>query len=217
MQTLTELVIQHQLADRVLSDGQVRHIVHGSDQRRHHLVSRAMAAGELVRLRRGRYVLTNSLRSRPAHPFALAQAFHPGSYVSFESALAFHGWIPEAVRSVASVTPGRKSHAYQHETFGGFSFHPLALKPGSFLVLVERRVLSEQTALLASPERALMDLICLCKLEWQGMDWLVDGMRIDEAHLRSITGAQIRALIDVYSHKRVQNFLTCLARELGND
>ncbi len=217
MQTLTKLVIQHQLAERVLTDGQVRRVAGGSDQRRHQLVNRAMVAGELVRLRRGRYVLANSLRRGPAHPYALAQAFHQGSYVSFESALAHHGWIPEAVHGVASVTPGRKTLTYRHETFGEFSFHPLALKPGGFLVLVERNVFSGQAALLASPVRALMDLVCLRKQEWQGMDWLVDGMRIDEAHLRTITGAQIRALLDAYSHKRVQNFLTCLARELGND
>lgn len=164
-----------------------------------------------------RSLASRALRSGPAHPYALAQAVHPGSYVSFESALGRHGWIPEAVHGVASVTPGRKTLAYQHEAFGGFSFHPLALKPGGFLVLVERIVLSGQAALLASPVRALMDLVCLRKQEWQGMDWLVDGMRIDEAHLRSITGAQIRALLDVYSHKRVQDFLTSLARELGND
>ena len=217
MQTLTELIIEHQLVDRVLSENQLRRLVDGSDQRRYHLVNRAMAAGELIRLRRGRYLLDKRLRRRPAHPYALAQAFDPGSYVSFETALARHGWIPEAVHSVASVTPGRKSLEYQHETFGSFSFHPLALKPGGFLVLVERLVLSEQAALMASPVRALMDLVCLRKQDWQGMEWLVDGLRIDEERLRTITGSQIRALSDVYSHKRVRTFLNGLAKELGND
>jgi hypothetical protein len=217
MQTLTELIVEHRLTDRVLSEAQVRRLVQGSDQRRYHLVNRAMAAGELVRLRRGRYLLSNRLRSRAAHPYALAQVFEPGSYVSFETALAHHGWIPEAVRSVASVTPGRKSLERTHEAFGHFSFHPLALKPGGFLVLVERSVLADQTALVAQPLRALMDLVCLRKQDWQGIAWLVDGLRIDESRLRTITGAQIRALMDVYSQKRVQWFLTCLARELGND
>ncbi|MGQ0800248.1 MAG: type IV toxin-antitoxin system AbiEi family antitoxin domain-containing protein [Pseudomarimonas sp.] len=217
MQTLTQQLVERGLADRVLSDGQLRRLLDGSDQRRHHLVNRAMAAGELIRLRRGRYLLARRLRSRPAHPFALAQAFDAGSYVSFETALAYHGWIPEAVASVASVSPGRKSLEYQHEVFGSFSFHPLALKSGGLLVLIERLVLDEQVALVASPLRALMDLVCLRKQEWQGIDWLIDGMRIDQSQLRTITGAQNRALLDVYSQRRTQVFLSALAKELGND
>jgi hypothetical protein len=215
VQTLTELIIERQLRDRMLSDAQVRRLVHGSNQRRYHLVNRAMAAGELIRLRRGRYILARPFRTRPAHPFALAQAFDAGSYVSFETALAYHGWIPEAVTSVASVSPGRKSLVHQHAECGAFSFHPLALKPAGFLVQVQRVVLDEQVALVASPLRALMDLVCLRKQAWQGMDWLLEGMRIDEVQLRAINGAQIRALRDVYSQRRTQIFLTSLAMELG--
>ena len=57
-------------------------------QRRYHLVHRAIKAGELLRLRRGSYLLAESFRDYPIHPFALAQAFVPGSYVSYETALA---------------------------------------------------------------------------------------------------------------------------------
>ena len=217
MQTLTQQLVDDGLAERVLSDMQLRRLVEGSDQRRYHLVNRAMAAGELVRLRRGRYVLANRLRKNPAHPFALAQAFDAGTYVSFETALAHHGWIPEAVRSVASVTAGRKSSTQQHAQFGHFSFHPLALKPGGFLVLVERLEVAGQVALVASPVRAMMDLVCLRKQQWQGLDWLVDGLRIDVDRLRSIRSAQIRLLREVYSQRRVLDFLTGLAKELGND
>lgn len=217
MQTLTQEVVKQGLSERTLSELQLARLIKGSDQRRYHLVNRALAAGELVRLRRGRYVLASSLREQPANPYALAQAFAAGSYVSFETALAHHGWIPEAVRTIASATPGRKSNSLDHAVFGSYSFHPLALQPGSFMVLVERLQFAGQTALMAQPVRALVDLVCLRKQPWQGLDWLIEGLRIDTDSLRTITSAQIRALREVYSQRRMQDFLTGLAKELGCD
>ena len=221
MQTLTHEIIEHGLTNRVLFERQLARLLDGSPQRRHHLVNRAMKAGDLVRLRRGTYVLNAKYRNVPPHPFALAQAFVPGSYVSFETALAHHSWIPEAVHVTASVTPNRKSYELEHSTFGSFSFHPLATQPGYFLELVVRQQLQQQTMLVAKPFRALMDLVCLRKVEWQGMSWLTDGMRIDYDSLRTITNADIRTLDAVYTQKRVKSFLKSLAKaihkELGND
>jgi len=217
MQNLTERLIELELANRVLSDKQLARVVGGSPQRRYGLVNRAMKAGELLRLTRGSYLLAERFRDYPSHPFALAQAFVPGSYVSFETALAHHGWIPEAVYTTASVTPGRKSLDYGHPVFGRFSFHPLAIQAGYFLELVARVQITQQSLLVAEPFRALMDLVCLRKVEWQGMDWLVEGMRIDQDYLGKITSADIRTLALVYKQKRVNSFLKSLARELGND
>jgi predicted transcriptional regulator of viral defense system len=217
MQTLTQQLIEAGLANRVLSDIQLARLVEGSPQRRHSLVNRAMKAGELLRLRRGSYVLDAQFRDYPIHPFALAQAFVPGSYISFETALAHHGWIPEAVYSTASVTPGRKSHSYEHPQFGSFTFHPLAIQDGYFLERVERQQVDHQTFLLANPVRALLDLACLSKSEWQGMDWLTEGLRIEHDLLRGVTGADIRTLASVYKQRRVRDYLKNLAKELGND
>ncbi|MES9951026.1 MAG: hypothetical protein ABW118_18860 [Candidatus Thiodiazotropha sp.] len=217
MQTLTQQVIELGLTNRVLTDTQLARLLEGSPQRRHNLVNRAIKAGELLRLRRGSYLLAEPFRDYPCHLFALAQALIPGSYVSFETALAHHGWIPEAVYATAGVTPGRKSLDYTHPLFGRFTFHPLAIRAGYFLELVERLQISKQTLLVAKPFRALMDLVCLRKIEWQGMEWLIEGMRIDYENLRNITGADIRTLALVYKQKRVNSFLTSLAKELGND
>lgn len=217
MQTLTKQLIDLNLSNRVLKDNQLARVIEGSKQRRYHLVNRAMKAGELLRLRRGIYLLAESFRGHPIHPFALAQAFVPGSYVSFETALSHHGWIPEAVYTTACVTPGRKSLEVEDTTFGHFSFHPLATQPGYFLELVDREHSNDQSMLVARPARALLDLVCLKKVEWQGMEWLHESLRIDYEFFRQVTGADIRTLKLVYKHKRVNRFLDSLARELGND
>ena len=205
------------MSNHVLSESQLARILGGSNSRRYGLVNRACKAGELHRLRRGLYVLDQRFIRYPLHPFVLAQALSPGSYVSFETALAHHGWIPEAVYTTASVIPGRKSKVYEHEKLGSFTFHPLAIHKGYFLELVLREQVNQQAMLIAKPVRALMDLVCLRKEAWQGVDWLTDGMRIDYEYLRKINSAEIRILKLVYKQKRLKTFLDELARELGND
>ncbi len=217
MQTLTEQLIDAGFKNRLIIGVQLARLISGTPQRRHNLVNRALKIGELLRLRQGVYLLAERYRDYPIHPFALTQAFVPGSYVSFETALAHHGWIPEAVYSTSSVTPERKSLEYEHTVYGHFSFHPLATQLGYFLELVDREQSKEQTMLVAKPFRALMDLVCLRKAEWQGIEWLHENLRIDNEYLRQVTNADIRTLELVYKHKRVKSFLEHLAKELGND
>ena len=62
-----------------------------------------------------------------------------------------------------------------------------------------------------------MDLVCLRKKEWQGMDWLIEGMRIDYEFLKTIRSVEICSLKLVYKQKRVNDFLDGLSRELGDD
>jgi hypothetical protein len=217
MQPLTESIIEHGLRDRVLYERQLARIAGGAAPRRYGLVNRALKSQELVRVRRGLYILAPKYRGEPAHPFVVAQALEPGSYVSFETALSTHGWIPESVRTTASVVPGRKSSALEHPTLGSFAFHPLALNRERFLELIERRQFGSQIALVAKPLRALIDLVTLRKLQWPGLEGLIEGMRIEEQTLQDVKRADIEALVGVYKQKRPNTFLMSLARELHLD
>jgi hypothetical protein len=217
MQALTAHLIEQGLREKVLSERQLERVIGGAAARRYGLVNRALKAQELIRIRRGLYILPPKYRTEPPHPFAIAQALEPGSYVSLETALSTHGWIPERVRITASVIPGRKSSRLEHPSLGSFAFFPLALNKEYFLELIERQQFGTQTALVAQPLRALVDLITLRKLDWQGLAWLTDGMRVDEQLLRKVTRTQIQTLLGVYKQKRPKNFLGALARELELD
>jgi len=201
-------------ADRVLSDQQIGRILGGSDDRRYGQVKRALQSGALVRIKRGLYVLAEQYREHPLHPFALAQALVAGSYVSMETALAFHGWIPEAVYTTVSVTPGRKSQVIDHPNFGHFEFNPLALHKSGFLARVHRHVISNQAVLVASPLRALMDLVAFRKQGWQSIAWLESGMRVDQAHLLQLRSKDFADLRGVYKHKVVNDFLSRLEQDV---
>jgi len=217
MQTVTKKILAHGLGDRIIKVEQLSHLVDGSDGRRHGLVNRALKSDELLRLQRGMYALADHYRQHPLHPFALAQGFAPGSYISFETALSYHGWIPENVFTTASVIPGRKTRKYQNKLLGNFTFSPLATTKGSFLELVARHQIDGQTVLIAEPCRGLMDLVCLRKATWQGMGWIVKGLRIDPDLLNSISKNDIKTLQHIYKHQRIQLFLSLLSKELFND
>ena len=104
---------------------------------------------------------------------------------------------------------------YVHEVFGQFYFRRMTVKPGFYLQAVDRHELNQQVALIAQPMRALMDLVYLRKLAWQGMGFLTEGMRIDEALLRAVPSLDMIKLLDVYKGQREQQFMEELLRELG--
>ncbi|MES3006807.1 MAG: hypothetical protein V4751_03450 [Pseudomonadota bacterium] len=214
-QTLTGILLEQGLAAPLLSDVQLARVVEGSPQRRYNLVNRALKSGELHRLRRGLYLLARPYRAYDCHPFAAAQRLNPGSYISLETALSFHGWIPEAVHVTASIVPGTKSSELEDSVLGRFSFHPLATRPGHFLELVARTTINHQTMLVAQPMRALLDLVCLRKQRWQGIAWLEEGLRIDPDFLRSVSSTQLETLRLVYKQKRMQDFINKLVKELS--
>lgn len=218
MQTLTETVLQQGLGNRVLTQAQLERALGGvSAAARYGLVNRALKADELLQVRRGLYVLSPRLRTEPVHPFALAQAIVHGSYISLETALSYHGWIPESVAVVASVVPGRKSVTLEHPTLGTFTFHPLALNRLSFLEAIERRQFGSQAALVAKPLRALLDLVAMRKLEWQGLEFVTEGLRIDSHALAGISRDDLASLEQVYQQRRPNEFLRRLGEELQLD
>lgn len=213
MQTLTEKLIQTGWAGRVLSQAQLARLLDGTPQRRYNLVNRALQHGELLQLRRGRYLLAPQLPNKMPHPFVLAQALQSGSYISFETALSFHGWIPESVPVTLSVLPGRRRLEVDHPVLGLFRFYPLALRQGYFLEAVDRHTYAGQAALVAQPLRALLDIVCLRKLEVGGVRELVQSMRIDADFLIQTQPAAWRALQRVYAHRRMAAAIQALQQE----
>ncbi|MFA7173699.1 MAG: hypothetical protein WC340_09830 [Kiritimatiellia bacterium] len=120
-------------------------------------MSRWVKAGRLLQLRRGLYALAPPWRKVEPHPFLIANRLRRGSYVSLQSALAWHGAIPEQVPVVTSVGPGRPEAA--STPLGAFQYRYLAEKLRFGYAKVE--VAPRQFAFVASPEKALLDLVHL--------------------------------------------------------
>jgi hypothetical protein len=214
MTPLTEIIIESGRAERPITAQQLEHLLEGGRARRYGLVNRAIKSNELMQVRRGLYVLAKKYRRHDIHPFVLAQQLLPGSYISAESALSFHGWIPETVHSVLSVVAKGKSQIYQHDILGKFEYRRMTVNSGYFLQSVARHELQQQVALIAEPLRALLDLVYLHKLTWQGLDFLLSGLRIDEEQLGTVTMLDLKQLLGAYKGKREREFINELQRSL---
>jgi predicted transcriptional regulator of viral defense system len=215
MQTLTELVWNSELRTRVFSQSQIDMLIDGSAQRRYNLVNRALNAGEVVRLARGVYMLNPDLSSVRPHSFVVAQALRPGSFVSFESALEWHGCIPEAVRQVRCVTPGRRQGSFDVPIYGEFRFIPLPVLPGRLLAGVSREKLTAGTALMAGPVRALLDLACLRKINCESLVSFLRGLRLEDEWLSDVSSEDVQRFREVYRFKRMNDLIEHLASEVA--
>jgi predicted transcriptional regulator of viral defense system len=120
-------------------------------------LTRWVAGGRLYQIRRGLYALAPPFQKIRPHPFLVANRLVRGSYVSLQSALAHFGLIPEYVPVTTSVTTGRPGvwetplgrYDYRHVRKDLFSgYRRTALPDG-------------QEAFLATPEKALLDLVYL--------------------------------------------------------
>jgi predicted transcriptional regulator of viral defense system len=123
----------------------------------HKQLSRWTAAGRLYQLRRGVYALAPPFQKVKPHPFTVANCLVRGSYVSCQSALAHYGLIPEYTPVTTSVTTSR---AGQWETpLGGYLYRHIQVGLFHGYRLIE--VGAGQNAFLATPEKALLDLVYL--------------------------------------------------------
>ncbi len=114
-------------------------------------------AGRVIQLRRGLYALAPPFQKVQSHPFVIANRLVRGSYVSCQSALAHAGHIPESVPIVTSVTTGRPGR--WDTQLGGFKYRHVKIELFSGYRWLE--VFPGQSAYVASPEKALLDLIHL--------------------------------------------------------
>ncbi len=120
-------------------------------------LSRWTKSGRLHQLRRGLYTLAPPFQKVKPHPFVIANRMARGSYVSCQSALAHYGHIPEYVPVVVSVTTARPG---RWETpLGIFEFHHVKTDLLRGYRLID--LAGGQKAFIASPEKALLDLIHL--------------------------------------------------------
>ena len=120
-------------------------------------LSRWVCMGRLFQLRRGVYALAPPYQKTRPHPFLAANRMLSASYVSCESALGFYGLIPEYVPVTTSVTTRRPGH--WTNALGEFQCQHI--KTNLFFGYASVTLDDRQQAFVATPEKALLDLVHL--------------------------------------------------------
>jgi len=176
------------------------------------LLKRALATGEVLRVARGLYCLRADLMAFKLAPHVFAPLIYGPSYLSFESALAYRGWIPEAVYSFASASMGRSR---EFETpFGIFSYR--RVPQVIFFAGVERVELDGCGAFfVAEPLKALADLVYSNGYNWDSAKPLVESLRVEWENLRELKGEDFEEIAECYRSVRVRKFLVGLRKDLG--
>ena len=161
-------------------------------------ISELMKNGELLSLRRGLYIPGPETDLPVPNLFLIANHLRGPSYVSLESALSYWGMIPERVHELSSVT--LKTSKRYSTPLGRFSYLHLAAPYYSFGIQ-SVKLTSQQTALIASREKAICDKIILTsgillRSIRETKNFLLDDMRLDEEILRSLNISVIRSWIE---------------------
>ena len=119
-------------------------------------LTRWVNSGRLYQLRRGLYSIAPPYQKVRPHPFLVANRLQRASYVSLQSALALYGLIPETVNITVSVTAGRPERLVN--PLGIFEFRHIK---SNLLYGYQMTDLGGQNALVATPTKALLDLVYL--------------------------------------------------------
>lgn len=137
--------------------------------------------GDLIRVKKGLYLFGLNYRKGPYSPEIMANKIYGPSYVSCEYALAYYGLIPEYVEEVTSVST-KRSRSFE-TPIGRFSYKHLPsklYKIGFNLISIR----NNETALIATPEKALADLLYLRDVHPESLSEFIDlifnDLRLDE-------------------------------------
>lgn len=142
---------------------------------------------QLIRIKKGLFVVAQQEGTSPISRELIANHLYGPSYVSLESALSYHNLIPERVYRVRSVT--MKRFKMYDTPLGLFEYRTVS--PEYFSIGIQQQVTQDNTAfLIASPEKALCDLIVLSSgLRLQSSKavkiYLEENLRIDLFENRS--------------------------------
>ena len=175
------------------------------------IVKRAIGAGEILHIRRGLYCLSAKYNRYGISRNVIANLVYGPSYISIETALSIHGWIPEAVHSVMSVSSGR-TKAFETPV-GYFDYVHIAQTP--LFAAVERKVMDSAAFLVAKPLKAIVDYVVSRGKDWTDSEPLEDSLRIEAESLCGLTPADFDELEGVYKSNRARRFLSGLRKELG--
>jgi len=142
----------------------------------------------LLQVKRGLYVAGPKVTSIKPTAFVLANHIAGPSYISLESALSHHGFIPERVYETTSVTT--KASRTFSTPLGVYSYTRLPLPYYSYGI-ESLEIDRQQRALIATPEKALFDKIVttagvIFRSKASVLSYMEDDLRIDIDMLKTL-------------------------------
>jgi predicted transcriptional regulator of viral defense system len=158
-----------------------------------HQLSQWVKSGYIERVKRGFYVFSNQKKDIDAREISF-HLYSP-SYISLESALSYHGIIPEVVYSLTCITT-KNSRRFTN-SFGNFIYRNI--KPSLFFgyKVIETK---NSKYLLAEPEKALLDYLYLNNISENAFD----EMRVNK---EAIDKNKLLMYAEEFNSKKIKNLI----------
>ena len=179
----------------VFSTEEIKHFLNERYSAPQKKLDKLVSEGYISKILKGFYTFHKTYNR-----FLIANKIYSPSYISFETALSFHGLIPERVETIYSVTQNR---TYNYKTYQGYyTYSSQNISLYSIGMSMER--VAGYSVLIANREKALFDAIS--KHELKAKDYLVhdllayviDSMRIELEDLRSLSLKKMKKLAYQY-------------------
>jgi hypothetical protein len=173
-------------------------------------ISEWVKQGQLIPLKRGLYVWN---AQQLPELFSIANILLAPSYVSAESAMSYHGLIPEQVFTIISMS--LNSTKTVKNSLGNFEYKKLPFPYYSFGVQ-RVELIESQFALIASPEKALMDKVIittgvLFRSMVSAQIYLTENLRIDKEQLRKLDLEKMKTwLPDAPKKESINNLIKAI-------
>ena len=176
-------------------------------------IARMVRDGEIVPVVRGLYET-----DADAAPWPLAGCIYGPSYISFESALAFYGLIPEGVRAVTSATFEKGRFKAYETPFGSFLYRDVPAR--AFPYGIGTREEGGLSFRIATPEKALCDKVSTMppaanRAELETL--LYDDLRLDWEDLAELSVDDVAFLAERYPSRNVRKLAKYLKDGLEDE
>jgi hypothetical protein len=183
MNRLTRTILENQLPS-VFTSSEIKRL-EPDDNVRYCQMNRAIASGDIIRIRRGFYTLNKIFRKDLINTLLLANLFQPQSYISMEMALSLDSWIPEAVYMYTSATLGPTRMIKTPLEY----FYYLHIPQKNFMAGVHQVQIGAEPHWQAKPLKALADLIFKFDYQWTTLEPVLESLRIEMDDLETLTAA----------------------------
>lgn len=172
-------------------------------------ISRMVKSEVLVRLKNGFFLISEKIEENAIPYEQIANLLYGPSYISFEWALSYYKMIPEGVYVVTNAS-AIKSKNYC-TPIGTFDY--TYLSHYRYAIGIDQKENAAGRFLIATPEKALVDLIHLKSKKLEGHDLLADlieARRMDEDLLKNLNKKHLFEIADNYRSKVVNNLINVL-------
>ena len=193
-----------------ITSTELKPIMKGSSDSLFSLLKRGVKDGSLIRLKRDFYLIQN----KSIETFEIASLLYGPSYISLESALSFHGSIPESVPIVNSACSKRTK---KYETYLGifaYNYIPISIFHVGVAPPLKDALENNSSFLVAAPWKAIADYIYLKKKTWPNIIALGNDLRIEIDQLQYSDLKLLEKLAKFYPSKRVRKALNILLKDL---